>query len=104
MHFRPGRERGERDDDGADARGRQHADHERHTVGVEQPDMRALARAERDQATGQPCRETVGLCVADAFAVAHQQRMFASDPRLLAQKPGKRGTTGHARGRQRNSF
>lgn len=90
MHFRPDRERGERHDDGTDASGGKHADDERHTVRVEQPDMGTLAGAERDQAAGQLCRTTVGLRVADALTVAHQQRMAASDLRLLAQHPGKR--------------
>ena len=89
--LRGGGERRERDDDGADARCGQHRDDPRGAVGVQQPDMGALARAESDQAAGQVGGAAVGLGVAEALGVAHQQRMVAATLHLLAQHLGDRG-------------
>jgi hypothetical protein len=80
-----GRERGKRDDDGADSCRCQHADHKRCAVGVTQTDMAAFAGAQRDENASQLRGATVGVGVADAFGVAHQQRMITSALRLLAQ-------------------
>ncbi len=76
--LRSGGEGRERYDDGADARGGQHADDERRTVRVEQPDVSALSRAEGDQTAGQLRRAAVGLGVAEALGVAHQQRVLCA--------------------------
>ena len=73
-----GREGGKRDDDGADSRGGQHADDKRDAVGVKQSDVAALAGAERDEPASQLRGATVGFGVADAFGVAHQQRVITS--------------------------
>ena len=82
-----GGERGERDDDSADPRGRQHADDERRAVRVQQSDMGALAGAEGDEPAGQLRRATVGLGVTDAFAVADEQRVIS-----LARAPARAGS------------
>ena len=87
-HLRSGGERRERYDNGADARGGQHADDERRAVGVEQPDVGALARAERDQTAGQSRRPAVGLRVAEALGVAHQERVLCPRAGLLPQNFG----------------
>ena len=75
-------------DDGTDARGGQHADDERLTVGVEQPDMSTLSRAEGDQTAGQLRRPPIGFRVAEALGVAHQERVVWSGAGLLPQNFG----------------
>ena len=91
-------ERRERNDDGADARGGQHPDDERRTVGVEQSDMSALSGAEGDQTAGQLRRPAVGLCVAEALGVADQERVVGPRLCLLPQHvPDGQRFTGHVR-------
>lgn len=70
-------ERGERHDHGPDPGRGKHPDHEVGPVRVQQPDVSALTRAESDQAAGELSRTAVGIGVAEAVAVAHQERMRA---------------------------
>ena len=78
----------ERYDDGTDARGGQHADDERLTVGVKQPYMSTLSRAEGDQTAGQLRRPPIGFRVAEALGVAHQEWMRWSGAGLLPENFG----------------
>ena len=87
-HLRSRGECRERYDDGADARGGEHAYDERLTVGVEQPDVSALSRAEGNQTASQLCRPVVGLRVAEALDVAHEKRVLSSVAGLAAQNFG----------------
>ena len=60
-------------------------DHERRAVGVQQPDVGALARAEGDEPAGQLRRTALGVGVAEPVGVADQQRVFAALSACSAQ-------------------
>jgi hypothetical protein len=70
---------------GADARQRHRDLHPLHRIRHDQTDPSPLSRAEGDQTAGQLRRPAVGLRVAEAFGVAHQQRVLSSGAGLLPQ-------------------
>ena len=93
-----GGERGERDHHRADSRGREHPDDELDAVRVEQPHMGALAGPLCDQPAGKLRRAPVGLGIADAVAIADEERVVGAGAGLVPQDFGDReGVTGHGR-------
>jgi hypothetical protein len=90
-HFGCGGERREGNDDGADARCRQHRDDELGPVRVEHADMGSLARSEGDKPAGETGGAAIGLGVVEALGIAHQQRVLAAAQDLIAQHFGDGG-------------
>ena len=87
-----GREGAEGNAHGADAGCRQPGDDEGAAVGVEDPDVRALADAGGEQAPGEQCGAAIGLRVGEDVLVAHQQHRVRplGDPLPEQRRDGER--------------
>ena len=66
--------------------GGEHGHHEVHPVGIQQAHVGALTHTQGDKPAGQPCRASIGLGVAQPFAVADQQRVLAPMPSSVRKR------------------